>query len=97
MRHVFVWGLELIRLLGGRRLYPVVAQCPMCGQMVRLHVDQAGRRHALAHARSLYEGSRLDVHYAVKAKCAGSGSVKVFHPRPNESQRFRLPDPLREE
>jgi hypothetical protein len=97
MRHVFVWGLELIRLLGGRRLHPVVAQCPMCGQMVRLHVDQAGRRHALAHARSLYEGSRLGVHYAVKAKCAGSGSVKVFHPRPNESQRFRLPDPLREE
>jgi len=51
----------------------------------------------LAHARSLYEGSRFDVHYAAKIRCVGSGTPKVFHPRPNESQHFKLPDTLAEE
>jgi len=97
MRHLFVWGLEFIKLLGGRRLHLVVAECPICRQMVRLHVDKAGRRHVLAHARSLYEGSRFDVHYAAKIRCVGSGTPKVFHPRPNESQHFKLPDTLAEE
>jgi len=97
MRNVFVWGLEFIKLVGGRRLHPIVAQCPICRQMVRLHVDQAGRRHMLAHAQSLYEGSRFDVHYAAKVRCTGSGTTKIFHPRPQEPQHFKLPEPLRDE
>ncbi len=96
MRHLVVWGLEFLKLLGGRRLHPLVAECPICQQMVRLHVDQAGRRHAIAHARSLYEGSRFGVHYAAAARCVGSGTLKVFHPNPNEPQRFKLPNTLLE-
>src|SRR5580704_761855 len=44
MRHIFVWVVEFIKLLGGRRLHPIATQCPICQQMVRLHVDKAGRR-----------------------------------------------------
>jgi len=94
MRHLFVWASEFIKLLGGQRLHPIVAQCPICEQMVRLHVNKAGRRHVMAHARSLYEGSRFDEHYAAKVRCVGSGRLKVFHPRPNEHQRFKLPEKL---
>ncbi len=97
MRHVSVWILELVKLLGGKRLHPLVTQCPICGQMVRLHVNKAGRRHVYAHARDLYAGSRLSVHYAAKIKCAGSGSPKLFDPRPHERQRFKLPSSLLEE
>jgi hypothetical protein len=96
MRHLVVWGLEFLKLLGGRRLHPLVAECPICQQMVRLHFDKAGRRHAMAHARSLYEGSRFGVHYAATVRCVGSGTSKVFHPRPNEHQRFKLPNTLLE-
>jgi hypothetical protein len=97
MRHLFVWIIEFIKLLGGRRLHPLVTQCPICRQMVRLHVNKAGRRHAFAHARELYEGSRLSVHYAAKIKCVGSGRPKPFDPRPNEHHRFKLPHSLLEE
>jgi len=65
--------------------------------MVRLHVDKAGRRHVFAHARALYEGSRFSLHYAAKIKCTGSGDPKLFDPRPNEHQRFKLPNSLLEE
>jgi hypothetical protein len=97
MRHLFVWVIEFLKLLGGRRLYPLTTQCPVCQQMVRLHVNKAGRRHVLAHTRALYEGSRFSVHYTAKAKCGGSGRVKLFDPRPNEHQHFKLPNSLLEE
>jgi hypothetical protein len=96
MRHLPVWVVEFIKLVGGRRLHPLVTQCPICLQMVRLHVDKAGRRHMYGHARELYEGSRLSEHYAAKMKCVGSGSAKLFDPRPNEHQRFKLPNSLEE-
>jgi hypothetical protein len=92
-----VWAMEFLKLLGLRRVHPVVAQCPMCQQMVRLHVNKAGRRHMLAHARALYEGARLPVHYAANSKCVGSGTLKTFDPRPNEHQRFKLPACLLDE
>jgi len=97
MRHLSVWIIEFIKLVGGRRLHPLVTQCPVCRQMVRLHVNKAGRRHVYTHARELYEGSRLSVHYAAKFKCVGSGSRKLFDPRPNERQRFKLPNSLLEQ
>jgi hypothetical protein len=97
MRHLSVWIIELVKLVGGRRLHPLVTQCPVCRQMVRLHVNKAGRRHVYGHARELYEGSRIAAHYATKFKCAGSGSRKLFDPRPNERQRFKLPSSLVEE
>ena len=99
MRHLSVWVIEFIKLVGGRRLHPLVTRCPACQQIVRLHVNKAGRRHVFAHARELYEGSRFSVHYAAKFKCvcAGSGSRKVFDPRPNERQHFKLPSSLLEE
>lgn len=84
-------------LLEGGGFTPPVAQCPVCQQMVRLHVDKAGRRHVFAHARDLYEGSRISVHYAAKFKCIGSGSRKLFDPRPKERQRFKLPNSLLEQ
>jgi hypothetical protein len=87
--------MEFIKLLGGRRLHPVVTQCPICKQMVRLHVDKAGRQHVFGHARTLYEGSRLRVHYT--AKIVGSGALKMFDLCPNEPQRFKLPHTLLEE
>jgi hypothetical protein len=96
MRHLSVWVVEFFKLLGGRRRHPLTAQCPICQQMVRLHVDKAGRRHVYAHARALYEGSRLSVHYAASIKCVGSGGQKRFEPRPNEHQQFKLPNSLRE-
>jgi len=97
MRHLFVWVVEFIKLLGGRRLHPLVTQCPICRQMVRLHVDKAGRRHVFGHARELYEGSRLSVHYAAKVRCDGSGTRKLFDPHPDEHLRFKLPNLLLEE
>jgi hypothetical protein len=101
MRLLSVWFVEFAKLvfaklLGDRRRHPLVTSCPICGQMVRLHVNKAGRRHVYAHARELYEGSRLSVHYAAKVKCVGSGSPKLFDPRPNEHQRFKLPNSLEE-
>ena len=50
-----------------------------------------------AHARELYEGSRFSVHYSAKNKCVGSGSPRLFDPRPNEHKRFKLPSSLLEE
>jgi hypothetical protein len=94
MRQISVWVTELFKLLGGWRLHPVTAQCPICRQMVRLHVNQAGRRHVFGHARALYEGSRLQVHYTAQVRCVGSGAAKTFDPRPNEHQRFKLPERL---
>jgi hypothetical protein len=94
MRHISVWVVEFIKLLGGRRLHPIATQCPICQQMVRLHVDKAGRRHVFAHARGLYEGSRFGVHYAAKMRCVGSGAQTMFDPRPNEQQSFKLPRSL---
>lgn len=96
MRHIPVWITEAIKLVSGWRLYPMAAQCPICQQSVRLHVNQAGRRHVIGHARALYEGARLQPHYAANMKCVGSGAPKVFDPRPNEHQRFKLPDRLRD-
>lgn len=97
MRLLSVWAMEFIKLLGGKRLHPVVTQCPICKQMVHLHVDKAGRRHVFRHARTLYEGSRLRVHYTAEMRCVGSGTSKMFDPRPNEPQRFKLPDILLED
>jgi len=97
MRHLSTWAIELIKFLGARRLHPVIVECPICKKMVRLHVNRAGRRHVFAHARSLYEGSRFPAHYAAKVKCVGSGTVKIFDPRPYEHERFKLPNSLLEE
>jgi hypothetical protein len=97
MRHLSVWVIEFFKLVGGRRLHPLTTQCPICQQMVRLHVNNAGRRHVFAHARALYEGARFSAHYAAKIKCVGSGSTKLFDPRPGERQRFKLPSCLLEE
>lgn len=69
----------------------------ICDQMVRLHINKAGRRHVFTHARKLYEGSRFSGHYAAKLKCVGSGSLKLFDPRPNEYQYFKLPVSLLDE
>ncbi len=96
MRHLFVWIVEFIKLAGGRRLHPLQTQCPICQQMVRLHVNQAGRRHVLGHARGLYEGCRLCVHYVAAIRCLGSGSRMIFDPRPDEHQHFKLPESLRD-
>jgi len=92
MQHLSVWIVEFIKLLSGRRLYPLRAQCPICQQTVHLHVNKAGWRHAFVHARGLYDGCRLCLHYAAKIKCLGSGMLMIFEPRPNEHQRFKLPD-----
>jgi len=97
MRHLFVWAVEFIKFLGGRRLHPLLTQCPICQQTVRLHVNKAGRRHVFTHARSLYEGCRLCVHFVARVKCLGSGTAITFDPRPDEHQRFKLPDSLLEE
>jgi hypothetical protein len=97
MRHLFVWVVEFTKLLGGRRLHPLLTQCPFCQQTVRLHVNRAGRRHVFTHARSLYEGCRLCVHFVARVKCLGSGTLMTFDPRPDEHQRFKLPDSLLEE
>jgi hypothetical protein len=92
-----VWALELVKLVGRRRLHPLNAECPICHQMVRLHYNKAGRRHLLAHARALYEGYRYGVHYHAKVKCAASGARTAFNPRPQETQRFKLPNRIFEE
>jgi hypothetical protein len=97
MRHLPVWVIEFFKLLGGRRLHPLTTQCPICRQVVRLHVNKAGRRHVFGHARSLYEGSRFSTHYATDMKCVASGSPKRFDPHPSERQHFKLPGGLLEE
>jgi hypothetical protein len=97
MRRLSVWAIELLKLLGGQRPHPLRTSCPICGQMVRLHVDKAGRRHVFAHARALFEGSRFSVHYADQRKCIGSDSPMLFDPRPNEHHHFKLPNSLLEE
>jgi hypothetical protein len=94
MRISLIWVIEFIKLAGGRRLHPLNAECPFCHQMVRLHQNRAGRRHLLAHARELYEGSRYSVHYSAKAKCLGSGTLAKFNPHPNESLHFKWPKSL---
>jgi hypothetical protein len=95
MRILSVWVAEFIKLLGSRRLHPLNAECPICHQMVRLHVNKAGRRHLFAHARSysrrLYEGARYGAHYTPTMKCVGSGAPVRFDPRPDEKQRFKPP------
>ena len=102
MRHFSVWVVEFFKLLGGKlpggqRLHPLRTACPICGQMVRLHADKAGRRHVFAHARALYEGSHYPVHYAANMRCLGSGVPAKFDPHPNESQQFKLPSSLIED
>jgi hypothetical protein len=92
-RILSVWIVEFFKLLGRRPLHPINAECPICHQMVRLHYKKAGRRHLLAHARAytraLYEGSRYCAHYTARMKCAGSGNLAKFDPRPNENQHFK--------
>lgn len=102
MRNFSVWLVEFGKLVagkvfGGRRLHPITAQCPFCQQMVHLHVNRAGRRHVYGHARELYEGARLSVHYTAEAKCVGSGVRKPFDPHPAEHQHFKLPNALLDE
>jgi hypothetical protein len=93
--HLFsLWVREFLKVMGGRRLHPLTAQCPICRQSVRLHVNKAGRRHVFGHARVLYEGARLDVHHVSKAECVGSKTMKHFDPRPGEPHRFKLPESL---
>jgi len=94
MRHFYVWVVEFIKLLVGRRIHPLLTQCPICQQTVHLHVNRAGRRHVFAHARGLYEGCRLCKHYVGKIKCLGSGALMFFDPHPHEHQRFKVPDSL---
>jgi hypothetical protein len=93
-----VWLVELIKLLGRRRLHPLNAECPICHRMVRLHYNKAGRRHMFAHARAysraLYEGSRYRRHYTARMKCIGSGMLAKFDPRPNEPEHFNAPKSL---
>ena len=48
MRIFSVWVFEFLKLIGRRPLYPLNAECPICQQMVRLHYNQAGRRHLFA-------------------------------------------------
>lgn len=95
---LFIWLIEFIKLLGGTRLHPLNAECPICHRMVRLHYNKAGRRHMFAHARaysrSLYEGSRYCAHYTARMKCIGSGLLAKFEPRPNEAQHFNPPKSL---
>ena len=91
--HLFsLWVREFLKVLGGRRLHPLTAQCPICRQTVRLHVNRAGRQHVFGHARALYEGACLDVHHVSKVECVGSKTMKFFDPRPDERQRFKLPN-----
>jgi hypothetical protein len=97
MRHTPIWVVEFIKLLIGRLLHPLSTQCPICQRTVRLHVNNAGRRHLFAHARGLFEGSQFSLHYVANAKCLGSGATINFDPRPNEHQRFKLPNSLIEE
>jgi hypothetical protein len=94
MQLLALWVREALKLLGGRRLHPLTTECPICRQSVRLHVNKAGRRHVLRHAQALYEGARLDVHHVAKMKCAGSKSIKIFDPHPDEQQRFKVPPSL---
>ena len=94
MRYLSVWVVEFIKLLIGRRLHPLLTECPICRQSVHLHVNRAGRRHVFGHARGLYEGCRLCKHYVGRIKCLGSGALMLFDPRPDEHQRFKLPDSL---
>lgn len=94
MQLLALWARESLKVLGGWRLHPLTTQCPICRQSVRLHVNNAGRRHVWGHARALYEGARLDVHHVAKERCAGSKTVKVFDPCPGEQQRFKLPASL---
>ena len=94
MQLLSLWLREFLKVLGGRRLHPLTTQCPICHQSVRLHVNKAGRRHVLGHARVLYEGARLDVHHVAKVECMGSKRMKLFDPRPGESQHFKLPGSL---
>jgi len=98
MRILVVWCTEFLKLLGGRRLHPLNAECPICHQMVRLHYNRGGRRHLLAHARAcsraLYEGSRYSAHYTARVKCGGSDVLVRFDPRPNENQHFKPPNSL---
>jgi hypothetical protein len=91
MRHLAVWIVEFLKLLSRRRFHPLTTQCPICHQVVRLHVNRRGRQHVFEHARGLYEGARFSVHYAAQAKCVGSGRIKLFHPRPSERQHFQAP------
>ena len=98
MRRLSVWIVELVKLVGGHRLHPLNAECPICHQMVRLHHNRAGRRHVFAHARAysqaLYEGYRFGRHYAARVRCLGSGASANFDPHPNENLRFNLPKSL---
>ncbi len=96
MRHLSVWLAEFFKLVTRCRRHPVSTPCPICQQMVRLHVNQAGRRHMYGHARALFEGARFSVHYSAEMKCDGSGRLALFDPRPDEHQRFNLPDALRD-
>jgi hypothetical protein len=42
VRNLSVWVVEFLKLLGRRRLHPVNAECPICQQMVRLHIEKRG-------------------------------------------------------
>lgn len=98
MLRLSIWVVEFLKLVGGRRLHPLNAECPICHQMVQLHYNRAGRRHLFAHARAcsrtLYEGSRYSAHYVSKIKCLGSGTLAQFDPRPDENRYFKLPKSL---
>jgi hypothetical protein len=96
MRYVSVWLAEFVKLIARRRRHPVTTQCPICQQTVHLHVNRAGREHIYGHARALFEGARFGVHYSAEARCDGSGRLAMFDPRPNEHQRFNLPEGLRD-
>lgn len=95
MRHLSVWVIEFLKLLGERRPRPLAAQCPICGKMVRLHVNKAGRRHMLGHARALYRRLRDFRALCSKSQMCPFTQAKVFHPHPDENQHFKLPDSLR--
>jgi hypothetical protein len=66
MRHLSAWVAEFIKLLVGRRLHPLLTQCPICQPTVHLHINRAGRQHVFADACGLYEGCRLCKHYVGK-------------------------------
>jgi hypothetical protein len=84
-----VWLIEVIKLLGGRRLHPLNAECPFCHRMVRLHYNKAGRRHLFAHARAYSRAVRRVSVLLAKMKCVGSDMLAKFDPRPERSAVFQ--------
>ena len=53
MRIFSIWALELLKLVGRRRLHPLNVECPICHQMVRLHYNSGSPASVGARSRPL--------------------------------------------